>query len=109
MDETISSNIELNDEERKLINQLLSSPYRYMLNKIRSRYSKNGNNEPGKREDNLIFIDDLGVGQLQNLLVKIDVYVKEEYELRVSLESYDESWLIPYWGLKDNIRSKLGE
>ncbi len=107
VDGTINCNIELNDEDIKLINVLVSSPYRYMFNKIGRRYSKNGNREPEKSEDKLIFIDDLSVGQLEDLLPKIDVYVKEEYEQRVKLGSYDEVWMIAYWSLKDKILSKL--
>lgn len=93
----------LTDGDKKIIIELAMSPYQSFLS-IARKYRLNTN----ITEEKIISIDDFSDSELEQILSNIDLYVSEEHNIRLSLGSFDEFWMVDYWTLKDAIKMKLG-
>ncbi|APR02614.1 hypothetical protein CLQ_13713 (plasmid) [Clostridium botulinum Af84] len=88
-----NKNIILTEDDRKTIDALKVSP----ILKISNIGRKN-------KVKNILSIEDLSVERLKDLLPKIDMYIKELYDINVGL---DEVWIMEYYALMEAINKKL--
>ncbi|WP_113675816.1 hypothetical protein [Vallitalea guaymasensis] len=89
----------MNDKTKSVLSEKEQKVIRYLRNPI----------YPIAQKGNEDFIKDLSNEELIELLGKMDKYMEEERDYRISLGSYDEAWVIKLLSIKDMLKETIEE